>query len=55
MQITELKKLTLSEQLMVKIVTKLLELDPKFVESIKSEITPSVLVHAGYKGEIDEY
>lgn len=55
MQITELKKLTLSEQLMVKIVKKLLENDLAFVESIKDEVPPSVLVHAGYKGKIDEY
>jgi hypothetical protein len=54
MEITELSKLTLSEQLMVKIITKLLELDPQFVEDIKYEVSPSVLFHAGYKGEIDD-
>lgn len=51
----ELKKLTLSDQLMVKILQQLIKLDPTFVESIKEEIEPSVLVHAGYEGEIEDY
>jgi restriction endonuclease Mrr len=51
----ELKKLTLSDQVMVKILQQLIKLDPPFVETIKDEIEPSVLVHAGYKGEINEY
>ena len=55
MEIIELTKLSLSEQLMVKVTAKLLELEPTFFESIKDELTPSVLVHAGYKGKINEY
>lgn len=50
------KKLTLSEQLMVKLIARLMVLDPTFAEDIRDETSEEVYAHAeNYKAECDEY
>lgn len=42
----EYKKLTLSEQLMVKMIARLMVLDPVFAEDIRDETSEEVYAHA---------
>lgn len=52
----EYKKLTLSEQLMVRMIARLMVLDPTFAEDIRDETSDEVYALAeNYKVECDEY
>lgn len=41
----KITKLTFSEQLTVRLIAKLMELDPSYVESISKDVPDAILLH----------